>query len=199
MCKIEGCNNEKILAKGLCNKHYKQIYRHGRIIETIHDRNKIVILDDHAEIILKDKQFNEIARALIDLEDVCRVEKYKWCSNRYGYVICRELNTSLHRFVMNYYSKDKVIDHINRNRLDNRKSNLRIATYQQNTSNRSVQSNNVSDVPGVSWRKDRNKWRAYCSENHKYKSLGMFDTYEEALNARLKWEKEVEKSTNTKD
>lgn len=40
MCKIEGCNNEKILAKGLCNKHYKQIYRHGRIIETIHDRNK---------------------------------------------------------------------------------------------------------------------------------------------------------------
>ena len=58
---------------------------------------------------------------------------------------------------------------------------------------------NSSGHLGISFRKDRNKWRAYCSENHKYKSLGMFDTYEEALNARLKWEKEVEKSTNTKD
>ena len=126
MCKIEGCNNNKILAKGLCNKHYKQIYKHGKIIETIYDRNKIVTLDTYAEIILKDKQFNEIGRVLIDLEDVDKVKKYKWCSNAHGYAICRELNTSLHRFVMDHY--DNVIDHINRDRLDNRKNNLRIAT-----------------------------------------------------------------------
>lgn len=188
MCKIEGCNNEKILAKGLCNKHYKQIYRHGKIIETIHDRNKIIILDNYAEIILKDKQFNEIARALIDLEDVDKVKEYKWCSNGYGYVICRELNASLHRFVMGYYDNDKVVDHINRNRLDNRKDNLRIATYQQNTSNRSIQSNNVSDVPGVSWRKDRNKWRAYIMVNKKQISLGLFNKKEDAIKARKEGE-----------
>ena len=53
MCKIEGCNNEKILAKGLCNKHYKQIYRHGKIIETVNDVNKIFILNEYAVVILK--------------------------------------------------------------------------------------------------------------------------------------------------
>ena len=188
MCKIEGCNNNKILAKGLCNKHYKQIYRHGKIIETIHDRNKIVMLDTYAEIILKDKQFNEIGRALIDLEDVDKVKKYKWCSNAHGYAICRELNISLHRFVMDHYDNDNVIDHINRDRLDNRKNNLRIATHQQNTINRSVQSNNISNIPGVSWRKDRNKWRAYITVNKKQISLGMFKTKEEAIKARKEGE-----------
>ena len=47
---------------------------------------------------------------------------------------------------------------------------------------------NTSGHVGVSFRKDRNKWRAYYSINGKYKTLGMYETYEEALNARLKWE-----------
>ena len=47
---------------------------------------------------------------------------------------------------------------------------------------------NTSGHVGVSFRKDRNKWRAYYSINGKYKTLGIYETYEEALNARLKWE-----------
>ena len=89
---------------------------------------------------------------------------------------------------MDHYDNDNVIDHINRDRLDNRKNNLRIATHQQNTINRSVQSNNISNIPGVSWRKDRNKWRAYIAVNKKQISLGMFKTKEEAIKARKEGE-----------
>ena len=188
MCKIEGCNNEKILAKGLCNKHYKQIYRHGKIIETVNDDNKIIILNEYAEVILKNRKCKEIARALIDLEDVGKVSKYKWCCTRSGYAVCRELNVFMHRFVMDYHDKDNVVDHINRNRLDNRKANLRTSTHQENTINKSVQSNNTSNIPGVSWRKDRNKWRAYITVNGKQISLGMFKDKEEAVKARKEGE-----------
>ena len=52
---------------------------------------------------------------------------------------------------------------------------------------------NTSGYIGVGFRKDRNKWRAYFGENGKSKSLGVYDTYEEALEARIKWESSVNK------
>ena len=96
----------------------------------------------------------------------------------------------MHRFVMDYYDKDMVVDHINRNKLDNRKANLRTSTRRENTINKSVQSNNTSNIPGVSWRKDRNKWRAYITVNGKQISLGMFKDKEEAVKARKEGERE---------
>lgn len=183
MCKVEGCTNDKILAKGLCNKHYKQLYRHGKIIKTIYEPNDIVCYETYAEIILRDKHGEECARSLIDLEDVDLVSKYKWCIS-HNYVLCRELNVMLHCFLMGNTSEELVIDHINRNTLDNRKENLRLATMQQNAMNRSVQPNNTSGVPGVSWRKDRNKWRAFITINGKQKALGLYENKEDAIAAR---------------
>ena len=66
------------------------------------------------------------------------------------------------------------VDHINHNKLDNRKSNLRICTHQQNCMN-------VSDnVKGIHYDKSRNKWMAHI----KGKNLGRFNTKEEAIEAR---------------
>ena len=183
MCKVEGCTNDKILAKGLCNKHYKQLYRHGKIIKTIYEPNDIVCYETYAEIILRNKQGEECARSLIDLEDVSRVSQYKWCIS-HNYVLCRELNVRLHCFLMGNTNEELVVDHINRNTLDNRKENLRLATMQQNAMNRSVQPNNTSGIPGVSWRKDRNKWRAFITINGKQKSLGLYENKEDAIAAR---------------
>ena len=66
-------------------------------------------------------------------------------------------------------------DHKNLNGLDNYRRNLRPATTQQNGQNRTQQINNKSGIKGVSWRKDRSKWRATIKINGKQTHLGYFN------------------------
>ena len=181
ICKVEGCNG-KHKAKGYCNKHYKQLLRHGKILERSHkDLNEIIEYEDYAEIVLYNKHNEEVARALIDLDDVDRVKNYKW-SLTHEYVYNRD-KSRLHRYIMDC-PEDMVVDHINHNPLDNRKSNLRICTQQQNSMNKSKHSNNISGVAGVSWKKDKHKWCARIIYNRKNIHIGYFDTLEEAIEAR---------------
>jgi len=83
----------------------------------------------------------------------------------------------LHRFVLEYYKIDApvYIDHINGNGLDNRKDNLRASSGTQNQGNRNLNKNNKSGCRGVSWRKDKGKWRAEIKIDGKSKHLGSFD------------------------
>lgn len=76
-CSVENCHN-KVMAKGLCSKHYSQLRRHGKIFKySSKDKtNYIEILEDHAEIFLIDKNNEICAKALIDLDDVDKVKKY---------------------------------------------------------------------------------------------------------------------------
>jgi len=76
--------------------------------------------------------------------------------------------------------EDKVMDHINGNRLDNRIENLRIATRSQNGANRKYQTNNTSGYRGVHWVKADKIWRASIKVNNKVKQLGRYKTAEEA-------------------
>lgn len=89
----------------------------------------------------------------------------------------------IHRFILNS-PKGYEIDHINHNPLDNRKSNLRICTHQQNQFNQGLQKNNTSGVSGVSYYSPRNKYRArikYCQTDI---HLGYYKTFMEAVQAR---------------
>lgn len=182
-CSVEGCNN-KHLAKGYCDKHYKQIKKYGRILErTRFDPNEIIEYDDYAEIALYNQDCKEVARTIIDLDDVDKVKQYKWTYKGDGYVICKKMNILLHRFIMNP-PDDMVVDHENRNPLDNRKDNLRVCTQHENIFNTSMKSNNISGTVGVSWHNKSNKWRAYISINGKQKHLGLYDSIEEAIAAR---------------
>jgi hypothetical protein len=79
--------------------------------------------------------------------------------------------------------KGFVIDHINGNPLDNRKSNLRVCTQQENSFNRPRSKNNTSGYKGVSKRKETGKFRAYIHHNFKYRYLGDFKTSKEAAEA----------------
>ena len=81
------------------------------------------------------------------------------------------------------------IDHINRNRLDNRIANLREVSHKQNQQNRSKPSNNTSGHPGVVWNKQRSKWQARIRHNYKQIHLGYFSILEEAIAARKAGEK----------
>lgn len=180
-CTVEGCNG-KHLAKGYCRKHYYQFKKYGHVLErTIYDANEIIEYEDYAEIVLYDKDGNEVARTMIDLEYVDSVKKYKWYLTNNGYVTSNKVG-KLHRFIMNP-SEDMVVDHINHNKLDNRCDNLRICTHQENDWNKGPISTNTSGVTGVvktQW----NTWQSRIEVNGKRICLGSFATLEEAEEAR---------------
>lgn len=72
------------------------------------------------------------------------------------------------------------IDHVNRLKSDNRLLNLREVTSSQNQQNRLLTKNNSSGFKGVTWNKQKSKWWAKITVNHKKYHLGFFDTPEEA-------------------
>ena len=170
----------------LCSKHYTQLKRFGVVTDpspkTIRDKNEIIIKDDHAEIELTNHFTGEKEYALIDLDDVDRVMEHKWHlhiqPNRYNYktvqcTINKKL-VKMHRFIMNYNGND-VVDHINRNTLDNRKCNLHIITATRNKQN-------VNPV-GVYQRKN-GRWSAAFKRENKMYHIGTYDSKEEAQAAR---------------
>jgi hypothetical protein len=182
-CSVEGCNN-KHYGKGYCNKHYQQIKKHGTIFKSYRDQNDFVVYDDYAEIILRNRDANEVARGKIDIEDIEKIKKYKWSYDATnGYVVNSKYRIRLNRYLMNC-PDDLVVDHINHDKLDNRKNNLRICTKQQNNFNRAITNNKTSGITGVSWEKGLNKWRAYININGEREYLGCFNTIEEATEAR---------------
>ena len=80
--------------------------------------------------------------------------------------------------------KSSFIDHINSNKLDNIKCNLRIVTQQQNNMNKSAQKNASSKYIGVRFRGKINKWESNIYVNNKQKYLGLFENEIEAVKAR---------------
>jgi hypothetical protein len=117
---------------------------------------------------------------LVDDEDFEKLNKFKWYFHD-GYAI-RQVKgkiVRMHREIANT-PIDMLTDHINGDKLDNRKVNLRPCTTAQNVQNRSNQSNNSSGFKGVSWSKKNNKWSAMININKKRTHLGYFKTAEEA-------------------
>jgi len=78
------------------------------------------------------------------------------------------------------------VDHINRNRADNRWENLRECTNAENQYNASIKKIIPAVVPGVCYNKADKKWHARINKDGKRKHLGFFDTIEEAAEARAK-------------
>ena len=76
------------------------------------------------------------------------------------------------------------IDHINHNKSDNRISNLRSVTHQENHMNRSIGKSNTSGHVGVVWHKKSNKWGAKIVVNGKSKHLGLFTDISDAIAVR---------------
>lgn len=80
--------------------------------------------------------------------------------------------------------KGREIDHINRNRADNRWENLRLVTRSQNNMNAGLRSDNKSGQKGVGRRKDTGKWYARVTVQRRIILLGHFGSYDEAVAAR---------------
>lgn len=116
------------------------------------------------------------------------------CQNGAGYLQIRVQSRPYlaHRLAWLYVQREwpKLdIDHINRNRSDNRIANLREVSHKQNHQNASKPSNNTSGHTGVTWRKQSAKWQARIKHNYKMIHLGYFENLEEAIAARKAAEK----------
>ena len=136
--------------------------------------------------------------ALVDDEDFEEISKYKWHVNNDGYATrnywlnqkCYTIR--LHRLITKAKSGDEV-DHINLNKLDDRKSNLRICSLSENRRNRTIKQNNTSGYKGISFcpEKKKNQWSSRIGINGKRICLGHYGTKKEAAqvynNAAIKY------------
>lgn len=128
--------------------------------------------------------------ALIDDEDAdlgnlrwyASPAHYKRSTTSY-YAMRGKEGTSLHRLILarilgRELELGEIVDHINNNTLDNRRSNLRVATMSQSNANRRRNRNNTSGYKGVHFYKQYKKWSASLMVMGKRKHLGYFDTAE---------------------
>lgn len=125
----------------------------------------------------------------IDREDYEKVRHYCWwVGTKDGYLRARLYESDemvlLHRFVMGLPDLSLCVDHINHDPSDNRKCNLRLVTVTQNQLNRAIPINNKSGVPGVRWESKPGKWSAHIKDQGKNRSLGHFDSFDDAVAAR---------------
>ena len=119
--------------------------------------------------------------AKIDEADYPIVSMYKWHFNRYAYTLIGGGHhwLSMHRLILNPPTGMEV-DHINRDKLDNRRSNLRVCTPSQNRHNHGNYSTNKSGYNGVSFEKQTRRWYATIWHNGRNIHLGRFDSKESA-------------------
>lgn len=168
---VLGCGNKKSCGDNI----------HKRII------NRVDFDDNYAYIYVSGRD----KPAIIDKEDYQKVKNLHW-NNEKPYLYTTSTIQSnnqktiirLHRLILGVNNETVFVDHINGNPLDNRKSNLRIVTSQQNCYNHKKRIDNTSGVTGVKLVKKNNSWNARIVVNKKEISLGCYKRFEDAVKAR---------------
>ena len=127
--------------------------------------------------------------ALVDNNSFNYISKFKWYfgpdgyARRSQYIGLKNGNPIVKTIRMHHLIVKKpdgfVIDHIDGDRLNNTRSNLRVATRSQNNMNR-ISLNGSSKYKGVTWNKKSKKWQAQIWMNNKCKVLGQFLNEKEA-------------------
>lgn len=187
-CFANGCSHSAsswYKGKPYCNKHWLRLYNNGTL--------KIVGKRIKTKFINKEGYGLGITsngiKFKFSLSDWQQVAERSWSLSKTGYMVSRISGrvVKLHRYLLNPEG-DKVVDHINGDRLDNRRENLRVVSQHANAMNHSVSKNNKLGELGVSLT-PQGKFRARIMVNRKEIRLGNFDTVEEAKTARKEAEK----------
>jgi hypothetical protein len=137
---------------------------------------------------MKTIPLTKCAQAIVDDADFATLSRYSWYLSTSGYATRvaggrkNKIRIRMHR-VITECPFGLFVDHINGNKLDNRRANLRIATKQQNGFNRDKQRNNTSGFKGVTWDKARRKWVAQLNISGKHYYLGRFENILDAKKA----------------
>ncbi len=182
-CKVEGCTG-KHSGKGFCRRHLEQYRIHGKVYGNLtnsrFDPNPHRFESDVCIMSLTDKMGTVTKEFLIDKEDYDRVKDCKWGST--GRYVYNETLGRLHWYILGIEKpsdRNIQMDHINMDKLDNRKCNLRICTQSQNKANVEKSILNTSGYKGV-FRAMSEKWRAQIRVEGKAMHLGVYPTKEEA-------------------
>lgn len=129
------------------------------------------------------------ATVLVDDVDFEQLSKYSWYVDKGGYAVRKTTingkkgrSVSMHRVVAKAQAGE-IVDHIDRNKLNNQSNNLRIVTLSENGYNNNKRPGCKSDKKGVALHTKCNKWQARIGVRCKSKYLGLFETQDEAAHA----------------
>lgn len=189
ICKIINDYQTEPISKNVLAKRYNLSWRN---IDSILKRNNIPdngfgrfdqtyeIIDDYATIRIR--KGNSFVYAKIDIEDIDKCKSVGiWSLTKDGYVVNCQNKIYLHRFIMNCPDGFEI-DHIYHDMLDNRKSQLRIATSSQQKMNTKIRSDNSSGHRGIYYDKTRSTWNVSINSDG-IRLRKRFKTYEEACQA----------------
>lgn len=182
-----------------CNEHTRLVVsqghlKSGRILscgcynkeknKKIHKKeNEFKLLNEYGILITS----NTKEEVYFDIEDASKILQHCWYKDNTGYP-ATTINNKVIR--LHAFLGFKWHDHQNRNKLDNRRQNLRPCTYSQNIINKEVRRDNTSGITGVYWFARDKKWKAQINIDGKTKNLGTFVEKDDAIKARLKAEKD---------
>jgi hypothetical protein len=175
-CNLDLCKTHKnytVKAK----EHYENLQKEKEI-EKIHKKNinisnQNLLKANSEKIPLRNNKGEIIDFALVSPEDIDNIKKIYWNKNKNGYA---QSNSGLMHYIIlgKPEKKNYIIDHIDNNRLNNTRENLRFASKSQNSQNAPKLKKTTSIYKGVHWQKNIGKWR--CRSNGSGSiHLGLFD------------------------
>jgi hypothetical protein len=199
-CEICGRKTFKKIRYGgytLCSKHMHQLHTHGKFLDscprTQNDLNEYRIEEDITYGGLYDGITSEkVGEFIIDTEDLPKVKYHKWRRSQNHVMTglpAQGTQRDLSWVILDLDNRKEeykimVVDHIDGNPLNNRKSNLRICEQAQNVINKKFMSNNTSGFIGVSYDKRRDRYDPAVQINKQRCHLGYTKTLEEAVYKR---------------
>lgn len=146
--------------------------------------------EDYAIIITQ-----KYERIIIDKDKLKELRKYRWFIDKKGYASCyykvdgKQKSLKMHRLVIDAPSK-AIVDHKDKNKLNNRLSNLRIVNSTESNRNNTRRKDNTSGVTGVMWDSIKRRWKAFVYINSKRIWILSTKNKEDAIKARLQAEKD---------
>ena len=171
--------------KPYCNKHWLRMYNNG----TTEPKkkavtNRYIVEDETAKILTANGE-----EILVDATDLDLVKDHSWCVSSQGYAVANIDGrvVKINRYILGNECEGKVVDHINRNKLDNRRANLRYATPCENSRNCSKTKGSTNPYVGVRLTKSGN-YAVRITADRQDIYVGTYNNLQEAIAERQKAE-----------
>lgn len=179
-CKVKQptqCSGRRV--DKMCNKHYLQLRRHGKVFTSNRDGRPALLDGDVAKIPLG---LNARGGYAIVDKECAYLAQDNWRKTPFGYAIRSKDKVLLHRLLLKA-QKGQVVDHKDGNPLNNTLSNIRFCTQAENSKNQKIKKNNTSGYKGVYFDKRSNRFVARVKHNYKSYFAGHFESAREGAKA----------------
>ena len=168
--------------KPYCNRHYQKMKLYGN--PEGKPRKSTNVFSINGKILTITTKNGDVI--LADAEDYEKLKMYSWCISKTGYAVANtgKQVVKMHRYILGLTNPKEVVDHINNNKLDNRRANIRICTQAENARNRSPK----RDYSGIRLT-EAGTYNVRITKDRKEIHIGNYKTIEEAVQARKDAEK----------